>query len=359
LNSNKTNGLDDLRVFGIFDREGMLKHLQEFPSECKKAFDMAEDFSLPSIWTKVGKIVILGMGGSAIGGDLANSLAVTTSKVPIQVIRGYNLPAYADKNTLVISSSYSGNTEETLNCFTQSLEAGCQNLVITTGGKLRELAESRKVPVFSYDYQSPPRYALPYSFIPLLVFLNKLDLVSYSTPDITEMLKSLQDDTKLLSERTLESENPAKLLAQKLYDKIPIIYGAETVSEVAHRWKTQLNENSKAWAFYDVLPELNHNSVVGYEYPIGTNNNLVVIMLSSNFMSPRVKLRYEITRKLLDKASVNVQIINGKGKNQIAEMMSLVYLGDYVSYYLAILNQTAPGPVKAIDYLKSELEHHK
>jgi glucose/mannose-6-phosphate isomerase len=358
LDIKRNIDLDDINIYHQLDNDKMIEHLHEFPLECQKAFEKASDFKLPANLSDVDNVVILGMGGSAIGGDLIASLALQESKIPIQVYRGYTLPAFVNRRTLVISSSYSGNTEETLSCFEQSFSLGAQNLVITTGGKLKEMATNKKIPVFSYDYNSPPRAALPYSFMPLLVFMNRLGWFKNSDADLKEALIALQNGDKTINEGIPEPENQAKQLARQLYGKIPVIYGSEFLSEVAHRWKTQINENSKAWSFYEIFPELNHNAVVGYEFPSDLKDKFTVVMLFSAHLSPRIKIRYEVTTRILANSYIKCQTINRQHNNKIAEMMDIILLGDYVSYYLAILNHVDPGPVKTIDYLKSELARY-
>jgi len=351
--------LDDIQIYKRLDVDNMLKHLHDFPFICRNAYEQARSFNLPEYLNDFDNIVILGMGGSAIGGDLVNTLAVNQAKIPISVYRGYNLPRFVSKQTLVISSSYSGNTEETLNCFNQSINLGAKNLVITTGGRLKYLAEKKNIPIFSFEYQSQPRAALPYSLMPILVFMQKLHVLSDLQTDIIETINILDKQNDLLREDVIEKKNQAKILARLLYGRVPVIYGAETVSEVAHRWKTQINENSKSWAFHEIFPELNHNAVVGYGYPEDLSNKIIVVMLNSAFISSRLKIRQNVTSKILSEAKIKYERIDGPANNRIAEMVSLVLLGDYVSYYLAILNKVAPSPVKAIDFLKSELNKYK
>jgi len=227
--------------------------------------------------------------------------------------------------------------------------------VITTGGKLKIMAEERNVPIFGFDYKAQPRAALAFSFLPILGFLQKLGFISDKSADVTETVNVLQGLSTKINEAVPLSQNPAKQLAQRLYDHLPVIYGAGILSEVAHRWKTQLNENSKAWAFYEVFPELNHNAVVGYQFPTELASKIVVILLRSASLSKRIQLRYQVTCQLLEQAKVGYQIVDGDGTNQLSQMMSLVLLGDYTSYYLAILYKIDPTPVKAIDYLKEQL----
>ncbi len=353
------NNLDDPQVYKQYDPEGMLTHLHEMPQLCQQAWQLAMKFNLPQDYLKVNKVVILGMGGSAIGGDLVSSLAISEAKLPILVHRDYNLPAFIDAKTLVIASSYSGKTEETLSSFEQALETEAKKLLITTGGKLKTMAEERNIPIFSFDYKSQSRAALPFSFLPIICFLQKLGFINDKSSDITETVQVLQELSQRINEGVPLSQNPAKQLANELYGHLPVIYGAGIVSEVAHRWKTQLNENSKAWAFYEVFPELNHNAVVGYRFPKELASKVMVVLLKSDLLPQRIQLRYQITCQLLEQANVGYQIVDGNGTSPLSQMMSLVLLGDYVSYYLAILYKIDPSPVKAIDYLKEQLAQNK
>jgi len=351
----KDINLDDLSIFEQYDPDGMLTHLHEMPQLCQQAWQMAMNFDLPQDYSKVNKVVILGMGGSAIGGDLVSNLVASEAKLLILVQRDYNLPAFVDSKTLVIASSYSGTTEETLSSFEQSLETDSRKLVITTGGKLKIIAEERNVPVLTIDYKAQPRAALPFSFLTILGFLQRLGFVNDKSKDVAETIEVLGKLSRRLKEEVLLAQNPAKQLAGKLYGQLPVIYGADILSEVAHRWKTQINENSKAWAFYEVFPELNHNAVVGYQFPREIASKIMVVLLRPACLSERIQLRYRVTCQLLERAKVSYQIVDSEGTSLLSQMMSLVLFGDYVSYYLAILYKIDPSPVKVIDFLKEQL----
>ncbi len=347
--------LDDPQVYKKYDPEGMLSHIHELPQLCRKAWQMANAFNLPQDYSRTNKVVILGMGGSAIGGDLVASLISTEAKIPVLVRRDYNLPAFVDSKTLVIASSYSGMTEETLSTFNEALNTDSKKLVITTGGRLKDIAQERNIPVFTFAYKAQPRAALPFSFLPILNFVQRLGFIGDKSADVAEMIEAIEQLSQEINETAPIKQNQAKQLAQALHGKLAVIYGAGITAEVAHRWKTQLNENSKAWAFHEAFPELNHNAVVGYQFPLELVSNILVVMLRSNHLPKPILRRYQITAQLLDKAKVRYQLMDGLGKSQLAQMMSLVLLGDYASYFLAILNQTDPTPVKTIDFLKGKL----
>ncbi len=351
--------LDDPGVYKRLDPANMREQLHRLPQQCRAAWHKAKNFELPRDYTSIDKVVILGMGGSAIGGDLVRSLVSRVGKPITFVHRDYDLPALVDDTTLVIASSYSGNTEETLSAFSQALETKCKKLVMTTGGKLKALAKNTKVPVFPIDLVSQPRAALGYSFLPLIAFLQKLNLIQDKTADVEMMIQDLEALLGGLKETVPISSNRAKQLATKLHGKIAVIYGAGILSEVARRWKTQLNENSKAWAFYETFPELNHNAVVGYQFPQELASKLYVVLLRCPSLHPRTLIRYQVTCELLKQNGIGYEIVDSQGEHQLSQMMSLIFLGDWVSYYLAILNEVDPTPVKAIDYLKKRLSEVK
>jgi glucose/mannose-6-phosphate isomerase len=347
--------LDKPQTYQQLDASGMLQHLHEFPEQCQRAWQKALKFDLPRDYARVDKAIILGMGGSAIGGELVRRLTLLENRLPVWVHRDYHLPPFLDRNTLLIASSYSGNTEETLSSFAELLKIPSKKLVLTRGGKLKELAEKEGIPVFLIDYEAPPRAAFHHSFISLLGIFHKLGLLEDKSADLKEAMQVLSKLSAELVESMPLISNPAKRLATKLSGKLAVIYGAGILSEVAQRWKTQLNENSKAWAFYEVFPELNHNAVVGYEFPPETRERILVVLLHSSLLHTRISISYRLTIEILAKAGVSYELVEAMGKSPLAQMMGLVLLGDYVSFYLAILNSVDPTPVASIDYLKSRL----
>lgn len=347
--------LDSPEIHNRLDPSGMRERIRELPEQCLKAWQQALEFKEPSAYSKVNKVVILGMGGSAIGGDLLSGLAALESKIPISVCRDYTLPKFVDAKTLVLASSYSGMTEETLSAFEQALATPAKKLVVTTGGKLKFIAEQNNIPVFTINYVSPPRAALAHSFFPLLGICQKLGIVSDKSKDVAEMTRVLKDLQATIDEACPHKLNRAKQLATKLHQHLAVIYGAGFLSPVALRWKTQINENSKAWAYHEILPELNHNAVVGYEFPAELAQRLFVVFLRSPDLHHRTLLRYKLTAEMLSQRKVNHETVDTRGESALSQMMSLVLLGDWVSYYLALLNETDPYPVKIIDFLKKRL----
>ncbi len=348
--------LDDPAERRRLDPEGMLQHVAALPEQCRAAWAAAQSLDLPAHFASVKQVVVAGMGGSAIGGDLWRVLLQRECAVPVFNVRGYDLPPFVNRDTLVIASSFSGDTEETLSAFYQALPIACPKIAITTGGRLLATARANGVPAFIYQYRGEPRAALGWSLMPLLAISEKLGLTSGIETDVEETIALLESMRSEIGEDVPTSENLAKQVAVSLHEKLPVIYGAGPLVEVAHRWKTQLNESSKVWAFHEELPEINHNAIIGYGLPKAVARDAAVLFLhSDDLVHLRVQLRYDFTRDLLARSNVESLTVKARGVGALAQLLSLVYLGDYVSVYLALLYGVDPTPTSVIDELKAWL----
>jgi len=337
------------------DPDDMLGRIAELPQQCRDAWAKVQSLELPIKYRQTNKIVILGMGGSAIGGDLLRTLAEPECAVPIAINRDYTVPAFVNAETLVIASSYSGNTEETLAAFEEARGRGAALLAITTGGKLAQQARELGVPLLIFSYKSQPRAALGYSLVSLIGIVQKLGFIRDKTTDLEEAVVVMDALQEEIRETVLSAQNPAKQLAKRLYGHLPVVYGSGYLAEVAHRWKTQFNENAKAWGFFEQLPELNHNAVLGYQFPPDLAEKMVVVMLTSSLDHPRNKVRFQVTQEILARQSVACEVVSARGQSPLAQMLSAIHFGDYVSYYLAMLYGVDPAPVPVINYLKERL----
>ncbi len=346
---------DNQALFREIDPDDMLGRIAELPQQCRDAWANVQSLELPSQYRQVNKIVVLGMGGSAIGGDLLRALAEPECALPIVTNRDYTVPAFVNAATVVIASSYSGNTEETLSALAQARERGAKLLAITTDGKLAQQARELGVPLLTFCYKSQPRAALGYALVSLIGVVHKLGLISDKTADLEEAIAVMEALQEEIRETVPVTENPAKQLAKRLYGHLPVVYGSGYLAEVAHRWKTQFNENAKAWSFFEQLPELNHNAVVGYQFPEELSERILVVMLISSLDHPRNKARFQVTREILTRHGIAYETIEARGESPLAQMLSAIHFGDYVSYYLALLYEVNPTPVRIIDYLKERL----
>jgi glucose/mannose-6-phosphate isomerase len=297
------------------------------------------------------------MGGSAIGGEMAAFAVADRAPLPIISNRAYDLPAFAaGVRTLVIGSSHSGNTEETLTAFGLAHERGCKLLAITTGGKLKALAEEAGIPAWTYSYDSQPRAAMGFGLAMVLGLLNRLGFAPGLEAQVNEAVNLMRAGVEKLGAEIPASDNSAKALTGRLNGHMPVTFGAGIMEPVARRWMTQFNENSKTWAQALALPELNHNAVVGIDNPAGLAKQFAVVMLRSAHDSERVATRYEVTEEILkDRAGIAVETVWGSGESRLAQMLSMVQLGDYVSFYTAMAYGADPTPIEAINLLKSKL----
>ncbi len=335
------------------DPEGMLDRIKELPNQVRDAWAIAQRARIPPAYGDVRSIVVSGMGGSAIGGDLAAALVAGELKVPMSVHRDYGLPAYVGRDSLVIASSYSGNTEETLSAFEDARKRGAKVIAITTGGRLAELATAAGFPVVTFSYAARPRATLGYSLTLVLGVLAKMGLVRDLASDVDRALA----DVAKLQERVHEGArtNDAKKLAAALSGKIPFVYGAGVMGVMARRVKGQLNENAKEWAAYDVLPELDHNAVVGFPQPPVAKQAIAVLILRSSGDLGRHRVRWEVTKELLDQAGIEHHSLELPGATALSETLQMTYYTDHVSFYVALLNGADPSPNRSIDFLKDRL----
>jgi glucose/mannose-6-phosphate isomerase len=271
------------------------------------------------------------------------------------VNRSYTLPEFVNKSTLVVVSSYSGNTEETLSAYKTAREKNAKILCLTTGGEVMRLAEQHRNPVIKVVPGLQPRAALGYSFFPLLLALTRIGLLKDRNNNIRETVDVLWKLSRQLGNYRNKT-NRAIRIARALHGRLPIIYSSsEHLDAVNVRWRGQISENAKQLAYGHVLPEMNHNEIVGWDVDRALLKKSVVLFLKDKGVHDRVRLREEITRSIVRRHAGKVLEVSSEGSSLLARIFSLVYLGDWVSYYLAILNRRNPTPVKVIEYLKGEL----
>lgn len=347
----------NLKTIKQIDKSDMLNLLLDFPQQCKAALNIAENAKIVFEKKDFNKIAFVGMGGSAVGGDLVRSYLYFECRVPILVLREYTLPAYADNSTLVFLISYSGNTEETLSAYKEAKEKGLTMIVISSGGQLKENAKRDNITFIEIPKNLPPRCALGYlSIIPLCI-LVKLGLINDVSPSINQAINVLEElKNKSLKPYIGLQDNIAKSIALGLFNKFTVIYSASIHFDVcATRMRGQLAENAKALSSSHVFPEMNHNEVVGWQNPKKMFKNFVVVLLRDKDMHARVAKRMDITGSIIKKEGVELIEIWSRGEGLLSRIFSLIYIGDFISYYLAMLYGIDPMPVEKVTYLKKEL----
>ncbi|MDO8548909.1 MAG: bifunctional phosphoglucose/phosphomannose isomerase [Ignavibacteria bacterium] len=325
----------------------------------KKTYEQIEfawnnKIDLSSIKKKgIESVVVTGLGGSAISGDLFVNFFKDELNIPFYVNRSYSLPQFVNKNTLLIVSSYSGNTEETISVFNSALKKKCRIVCITSGGKAEKIAEKNKVPVVKILPAFHPRYALGLSFFSLLKVMNKLKVVEVKPSLINLIIKLYKDKAKLYS----KEKNPALAYAEQLLGYIPIIYSAEGyTSSVGYRLKCQFNENSKLSAFHNILPEMNHNEIVGWESFNENQLRTKVINILDKEYPFQVKKRFKITSEIISENKVDIINLESGEKSFKVRLMDLIYLSDWITYYSGVLRGFDPAEIKNIEQLKNRLK---
>lgn len=321
--------------------------IQEFPKQLKIALEIGEQATFTKHDQPIHNIIVLGMGGSGIGGDFVAEFVRETCKVPLTSCKGYTLPAYVGKNTLVIASSFSGNTEETLNTFDQALKRGAKVVCISSGGKLIEEAKRLDLDCIKIpSVQQPPRTCLGYSFVQQLFVLNYFGFAD------KQCIKDLKASIALLEQHQEPIKVKASQLARKMEGKFPVIYATDRMGAVALRLRQQLNENSKILALHHVFPEMNHNELVGWREQSG---KYVVLMFRSGDDLGRNNKRIEISKNIIAKVADEFLEVDCLGSSLIEQAMYAVHLGDWISWELAEARNMDSIEVDVIDLLKREL----
>jgi glucose/mannose-6-phosphate isomerase len=338
-----------------FDPEDMFRCISDFPAQIEEAVQIGWQAQLGTLKAPFSSVVVTGMGGSAIGGDLLRSYLSQEVDVPFLVSRSYLLPGFIGKSTLVVVSSYSGNTEETLSAYQCARKKHSRILCVTAGGRVLRLAEKNGHSVIRVVPGLQPRAALGYSFFPLLVSLTRIGLIKNKDRDISETIDRLWILSRQL--RNYRSpRNKAVRIARALHGKLPVIYSSVDYFDAVNvRWRGQISENAKQLAYGHVLPEMNHNEIVGWNVDHALMKRTVAVFLKDRGVQERVRLREEITRSIVRRHAADALEVWSEGTSLLARIFSLVYLGDWVSYYLAILNKRNPTPVKVIEELKARL----
>jgi len=324
-----------------YDQKNMLEIIRSFPRQLRKAIEVSYAWKLPPHFKKkYSGIIVQGMGGSAIGGLVARRLLLEKLKLPLVVNRDYSLPAFANNKWLAVIVSYSGNTEETLSVFSEAKKKKMSIVCISSNGTLSKKCKN----CIRIPRGFPPRTQLAMTMVPVLAVLEKLALAREKS--------ALKESAEFLQKNIQETEKLGKKLAVFLKGKIPVVYAPAKFAPAAERFHTQLAENSKAFSHWNMLPELNHNEIVGWK---PSEKNLGFVLFRDNKETKKEKKRFEFTKKLAGKKSACIDF-RARGKTLHEKMLYLISIGDFASYYLALLNKENPWPVKNIEKLKKELK---
>ena len=357
-------GLTDLGAARVaeLDRSDMLGWIAGLPRQLREGYDAARERlagaffgTFPAIPpAEPTGLAVCGMGGSAIGADLVLA-CLPELPVPVTVVRGYALPAWVGPETLVVVVSYSGETEEALACVTQARARGCVPVCIASGGQLAAFADAEGLPCVLVPGGGQPRASVGKLSMPLLATLEAAGMCREHAGDVRGAAEQLEADNADLGPDSADAHNPAKALARRLEKKLVVVYGAGPTSPVARRWKGQINENAKAPAFFNELPELDHNEIMGWTSQPHVTSATVALFLSDESGDERLARRAALTAVEYQALGVATEQVAGHGASPLARLFSLVQLGDYASFYLALLYGVDPTPVGAIEDFKAKL----
>jgi len=352
--------LDDLGRFKELDTLNMLGEIDNLPDQLGYAYQLGLKNDLPD-WKDPRQVVIAGMGGSAIGADLLASYGASLSPIPVSVHRDYSLPLFArSAETLVICSSHSGNTEETLDALEAARKAECRIIVVSTGGELAKRARENNIPVWTFDHAGQPRAAVGFSFGLLLAMFQRLGFIPDQKDAMDDALASMKRSQQHLRADIPAVKNPAKRCAGQLMGRWVTIMGSGLLTTVARRWKTQINEIAKAGANFEFLPEADHNTLAGTMNPEEVlNPHTMTLFLRAPSDHPRNRLRSDLTRKAFMLEGMNTDYVDARGETPLAHMWTLILFGDYMAYYLAMGYGVDPTPVQALVDFKQAMAEAK
>jgi glucose/mannose-6-phosphate isomerase len=347
--------LDDLDFIHKLDRQNMLGEIDNLPAQLKKAWELGQTQPLPEI-KGMRQVIIPGVGGSAIGADLLAAFIAPICSVPVIVQRDYGLPAWAKgPETLVIASSHSGNTEETLEAYTAAIQNKCSLMAVATGGKLAERVGQANIPLWKFEHKGQPRAAVGFSFGLLLAAFTRLGLISDPSNELAEALSAMKKQQEVLKAEIPATQNPAKRLAGQLVERWVNVYASGCMAPVARRWKTQINEIAKAGAGFEILPEADHNALAGLANPADILVRTVTLFLHAPSDHARNHLRLDLTRHGFTVEGLTTDVYNAQGESRLAHIWTALHFGDYTSYYLAMAYGTDPTPVEALENFKAAM----
>lgn len=351
--------LDNPARLRRLDPSGILASAKLFPDQLARGWRDAVSPKLPVAYSRALNLLVAGMGGSALGARIIDSLAFENLTLPLEIVSGYRLPAYVNRHSLVIISSYSGNTEESLACLREALDRHAMIIAVTAGGKLADLAAKHRLPFFritpTFNPSGQPRMGLGYSLAAELTIMQRLGFISLEEAQLNESVNHLRSRLDTFSESRPTPANPLKQLVGVLSSRAVALVSAEHLTGAAHAFQNMLNENAKTLAVNFTLPELNHHLLEGLTYPASLKKHWLFLLIVSDSYAKVITTRFKITGGVLNKQGYQTVIWPVEGRTRLIQALDLVQTGGLVSTYLAFTRGTDPGPIPWVDYFKDRL----
>ncbi len=351
--------IDTKEKIAEIDKENVLGSIEALPDQLRQAWSETQKINI-NLDKDVWNVVVAGMGGSGLGADLVKHLFKSELKIPVEVYNSYKLPGYAGENTLVVLSSYSGNTEEVLACAEQAKAVSAQILVITSGGKLAEIAQENDYPAYiiepEYNPSGQPRMAIGYAVVGLMGLLNKAEIISVSDPEIEQAVETVIHTAHDCRVEKEAETNPAKTLAFNLVDRRPNFVGAEFITGALHVVRNQFHENAKTFAEYYQIPEINHHLMESLQLPHSNALDNIFLFINSKLYLERNQTRMELTQEAVEKQDIQTLAIHLQSADKLSQVFELITIMAYTNFYLAIMHKTDPSQIPMVDWFKKKLK---
>jgi len=351
--------LDDIKSTKNLDKSNVYGSVEELSKQCLHAYEDATKIVVDDSYREINKIIITGMGGSGLGARIIDGVFGLKLKYPFFHIHDYDLPSWVDKKTLVICSAFSGETEEPVQTARQAQKLGCKWMAIGSGGTIIELAKKYNVPFYqivsTYNPSKQPRMAIGYSLIGQLIMVAKTGIIDFSKKDLDSSLKAMQKIIDKMKISIKIDSNPAKQIAQKLYQKNIIFVASRHLVGAAHTTKNQINENSKNFTTIFDIPELNHHLMEGLRFPDSNKKDLIFFFIESNLYPEKISQRFEITQDVIKKNNIEFVTYKAEAEDSLSQVFEFVQFGGYLAFYLAMLNGLDPAAIPWVDYFKTKL----
>lgn len=358
--SDATNFLDNREAIATLDKAGVLPTIEQLASQCTEVWEVASQLVVPTEYATVKQVVVAGMGGSALGTHIIQSVFKDELKVPVLIVPEYNMPAFVGSDSLVIASSYSGTTEETIAAMQDAKQRGAKIAGITSGGRVAELLREWSVPAIifptTFNPSKEPRMGLGYSVFGQMILLAKCGLLEITQSHVDDVLDVIAKSHLSYAQSVPSSQNPAKICAFEMLDRIPVITVAEHLEGVAHVFANQLNENSKTFSEYRVIPEMNHHLMEGLRFPNVNQTNILFFIVESSLYSPSNALRCTLSKEVITQNNLQLHTLTLTSNSKLQQAFELLVFGSYVSFYLAMLHNVDPATIPFVDWFKAELK---
>ncbi|MCH7492331.1 SIS domain-containing protein [Patescibacteria group bacterium] len=353
------NRLDNKKIIGRLDSQGMVHSIESLALQCQQAWDDVKNIKIPKNYRQVDNILINGMGGSALGGHVLESLFGKDITIPLKVTNSYTVPGFVNKKTLCLMSSYSGTTEEVLASLTEARNRQAKIIIICAGGRLAQIAKRYNIPAYVFDPRfnpsNQPRMGVGYSLVGIISLLRQAGLLKISDKEFEEAVTALVKLHRPFGTSANVSSNPAKKTAMALSQRVPVIITAEHLSGNAHIMANQINENGKNFSTYFLISEMNHHLLEGLIFPRNNTRSLMFVFLESRKFRARNIRRFSITKKVLRSHQISYVSYLMKTGSPLAQVFESLLFGSYVSFYLSVLNNLDPSPIPVVDYFKKQL----